>query len=134
MDFVAPDEVFVGGLHLIGFDDNCQAVRRKWNLWRFSSHFGAKPNVHAVIWTNLQMTTTTTTTTTNEAAVDIQAESAQPVDLLVAAHFLKCHPKDNNTEGTFRTEPCVADCGHGHQKFASFKRGKDCLARTLEPC
>jgi len=84
------------GLHLVGFNDSRQLVRKEKNLRRFCAHFGAKPNVYAVIWTDLQ------TTMIEEASVDIQNDATRLEDLLMAAHFLKCYPKEEEAEGIFK--------------------------------
>ena len=88
------DEFLRKGLLLVGFDDRRQqSVQRKTNNERFKTHFGSDPVVCAQIWEDLQ-------TSENE---DLRiSEKASANSFLQGMHFLKCHPKENEREGTFK--------------------------------
>jgi len=93
---LSPGAVLAIGLGLVGFDLRRQgSVRRAKNVQRFLSHFGAAPAVHAAVWTDMQ------TADSDESRVG--AEAGDKVEhLLMAAHFLKCYPKGNQSEATLK--------------------------------
>ncbi len=96
MAILTPDEVLETGLNLCGYDRGRQnKVCRATNLRRFSSHYGSLPIVYAQIWEDLQ------TTEIAEARID----SVKPcVDsFLMAIHFLKRYPTEEERGGIFRS-------------------------------
>lgn len=92
----SPDEMFVQGLMVVGFDiERQESVRLKKNLQRFSTHFKCKPIVLAQLWEDLQ------TTSVDEAR--IEPTQQKDVDYyLMAIHFLACYPKENEAEGQLK--------------------------------
>jgi len=94
-EIVTPGLVLEQGLALVGFSrDRQQSVRRSKNLERFKTHFGAAPSVIAAIWMDLK------TTPVPEANISDVANTSVN-HLLMAAHFLKCYPKENECEAVF---------------------------------
>ena len=96
IEILTPGEVLSRGLELVGFSmTRQQSVRREKNLQHFATHFGARPAVCAAIWTDLQMTNN------EKAFIDVVELNASLEHMLMAACFLKCYPKDNQSEAIF---------------------------------
>ena len=99
VQIITPDALLFLGNQLVGFDANRQVVRRQKNLERFCCYFGSKPAVYSAIWTDLQTSANVTALVTQD---DINGGKTCVEHLLMAAHFLKCYPKDNQAEGIFK--------------------------------
>ena len=89
------DEILRKGLLLVGFSIRRQQnVQRKTNIARFKAHFGSDPVVYAHIWEDLH---------SSENEDLLVSERASADSFLQGMHFLKCYPKENEREGTFKT-------------------------------
>ena len=90
------DEILQKGLLLVGFSIRRQQnVQRKTNIARFKAHFGSDPVVYAHIWVeDLHL---------SENEDLLVSEKASADSFLQGMHFLKCYPKENEREGTFKT-------------------------------
>jgi hypothetical protein len=95
MLILTADEFLRKGLELGGFDRHRQKkVRRAQNLERFRSFCGSNPVVYAEIFEDLQ------TTEIDEARVD--AATLCVDSFLMALHFLKCYPTENQLSGLLK--------------------------------
>lgn len=91
---IASSEVLKRGLVLVGFSPQRQmTVRPAKNMERFKAHYGASPGVYASIWTEMQITHL------QEAKIDAATTCLE--NILMAAHFLKCYPTENQAEAIF---------------------------------
>ena len=95
MLILTADEMMHKGLQLLGFDlRRQQKVGPKQNRRRFKASYGSAPLVYAQIWEDLQ------TTEIPEARID---EKKVCVDsFLMAVHFLKCYPSEEQRSGIFK--------------------------------
>ena len=96
-EIVTPGAVLQRGLDLVGFNfQRQQSVRRSKNIERFCTHFGSRPAVCANIWSDLQLTEDP------DVRVEPSKIGSSLEHLLMAAHFLKCYPKENESEAIFK--------------------------------
>jgi hypothetical protein len=95
MLILTAEDILRKGLELGGFDrDRQKKVRRAQNLERFKSLYGSNPVVYAAIFEDLQMTQIP------EARVDPKTLCVE--SFLMAFHFLKCYPTENQLSGLFK--------------------------------
>ena len=107
MLILTADDMLRKGLELGGFDRSRQKkVRRAQNLERFRALYGSNPVVYAEIFEDLQ------TTEIAEARVDSDMICVD--SFLMALHFLKCYPTENQLSGLFQI------CEKSARKWAWF--------------
>lgn len=107
MLILTADDMLQKGLELGGFDRYRQKnVRRAQNLERFRALYGSNPVVYAEIFEDLQ------TTQIAEAWVDSDMLCVD--SFLMALHFLKCYPTENQLSGLFQI------CEKSTRKWAWF--------------
>lgn len=89
------DEMLRKGLEHVGFDRaRQQNVSKRTNIRRFMAHFGSSPVVYAQVWEDLQ------TTAILQARIDATKSDAD--SFLMAVHFLKCYPTEDELSGRFQ--------------------------------
>ena len=94
---LTPDEILQKGLELVGFSCRRQQnVTRPTNLVRFRAHYGSNPIVYSQIWEDLL------TTDIPEARLAITKLAGAVDAYLMAIHFLKCYPTENEQSGVFQ--------------------------------
>ena len=85
------NEILRKGLKLVGFDWRSQQnVSRPINVRCFNVHYGSDPILYAQIWEDLQ------TTACPEACIDTEKSDANY--FLMAIHFLKCYPTEQQQQ------------------------------------
>jgi hypothetical protein len=91
---ITPEEWLVLGLQTVGFDPIRQNGRHETNIERYVSHFGASPQSHSAIFSDLQ--------TTQNKAAQITKPSVLP--FLMAMYWLKTYQSESVMAGTFKVD------------------------------
>jgi hypothetical protein len=81
------------GLEFVGFDTRRQKCH-KTNLERFVTHFGASPETHSLIFSDLQRTD----------IPEARILKPDPLSLPIETHWLKTYPKEAQIAGTFKVD------------------------------
>jgi hypothetical protein len=95
------DEILEQGLLAVGIVDP-STICRESNLESFRSHYGSNPIVYAQIWEDLQ------TTEIEEAKISGAVANTGLDYFLMAIHFLKCYPTEQQQVSRFRVSDRTA--------------------------
>ena len=120
------EEMLWKGLELAGFDRCHTTVNCKQLLKCFNAFYGSEPKVYVQIWEDLLKT--------NIVDARVPTNIADVDAFLLAIHFLKVYPTENNQAALFQI------CEKTAQKWAWYYAGKIqalkakkvCLAMSLE--
>ncbi len=120
------EEMLWKGLELAGFDRRYTTANHKQLLVRFKAFYGSEPIVYAQIWEDLLKT--------NVADARVPTNIADVDAFLLAIHFLKVYPTENNQAALFRICEKTARkwAWYYARKIQALKAKKVCLAMSLE--
>ena len=110
-------EILEMGLAWVGFNTNSRAGR-KTKLDRFKAHYGARPQIYAQLWLDLQ--------NTDIAEARVNPKKEKFYYFMMSVHFLKSYKTRHGLAGTFKVhEDTAADWSwHFVRKIRAMKAEK----------